>query len=344
VSLDVWQFLFMLTAAAMAARGVGRERPGWIAWAGVPLGLGLLCKPFMALLAVPLLGVWMVWIGRSRWLGWLGIMTAAAVAVAAPWHLSMYALYGRAFVDEYLGHEVVRRAMGEVLPGHKEPTPPWFYLEMLGVRYWPWLLPAGAGVYGIVRGRTPGRDPRLARLGLVWSVGWLVALSAFPDRRDRYDVPIFLGTSVIAGAWLASAWAGAGRRWLRGSVRLAPAALPLLGVVTALAPIRVYPEGNGQWERLGAWAGENHPQEFWNGGAGFAQCGETYLVTGVWPRSATQAARPGPGALILYHATGGLGPGVGETVLFQHADVTVTVLGAAPWSPGATKRARAEEP
>jgi 4-amino-4-deoxy-L-arabinose transferase-like glycosyltransferase len=344
VSLDVWQLLFMMIAVAMAARGVAGNRAAWLVWAGVPLGLALMCKPFMALLAVPLLAIWFVAIGRARWLGWLVATTLIACAVAAPWHLSMYATYGQPFVDEYLGHEVVERAKGNVLPGHSAPVPVWFYLELLAARYWPWIVPAAATLVLMAKRRMPGRDPRLAVLAIMWSAGWLIALSAFPDRRDRYDVPIFVGTSILAAMWLAGVSPARLRRWLRIGTRLAPAAFPVLGIALALAPVRIYSVGNGQWPRLGAWADQNHPTEFWNGGAGLAQCGETYLVTGVWPRSEGESAHPGPGSLILYHATGGVAPGPGETLLFEHADVKVTRLEGSAWQPIKTNPARSESP
>jgi 4-amino-4-deoxy-L-arabinose transferase-like glycosyltransferase len=332
VSLDVWQLLFMLLSVALAAKAVAGERPSLLSWAGVPLGLALMCKPFMALVAVPLLGAWLVWIGRARWIGWLAAGTGVALAVAAPWHLSMYALYGDPFIDEYLGHEVVQRAMGEMMPGHDEPEPPWFYGWLLLTRYWPWLIPLAGGLVLMARRRALGRDGRLNSLGLIWAAGWLIALSAFPDRRDRYDVPIFAGTSLLVAAWMASSAPRSWRASIRLGARLAPVLLPVGAILFAALPVQVYSAGNGQWQRLEEWSAGAQPRQLWNGGAGMAQCAETYLVTGIWPQKVRAGTQPETGSLVLYHTGGGLSPGPGEAVLFEHADVTVTRLDGA-WTP-----------
>jgi 4-amino-4-deoxy-L-arabinose transferase-like glycosyltransferase len=340
VSLDVWQLLFMMIAVAMAARGVKRGRVGWLVWAGVPIGLALMCKPFMALLAVPLLGIWLALIGRARWLPWLAAATLVACAVAAPWHVSMYAIYGRSFVDEYLGHEVVQRAMGEMLPGHRLPVPVWFYLGVIATRYWPWLLPMAGTLVLMAKGRTLVRDHRLAVFAIVWSLGWLIALSVFPDRRDRYDLPIFTGTSILAAMWLSGVAKGRLRRGLRKGVGVTVVGTPVVSAIVAAIPMHIYPTEGGQWEGLGRWASGYNPSELWNAGVGMAQCGSTYMVTGVWPRGADRGTQPPPGSLILYHSAGGLAPGDNESVLLEQREVKVTRLDRGIWQPRAATPAQ----
>jgi 4-amino-4-deoxy-L-arabinose transferase-like glycosyltransferase len=264
------------------------------------------------------------------------VTTAVAVAVAAPWHLSMVMLHGHNFVQQYLGREVLERATGANLPGHDHPEPVWFYLGVIVTRYWPWLIPLVAGCVALARGRLGSRSIDVARLGLVWSAGWLVALSAFPDRRDRYDIPVYMGTAIIAGVWLASTH-GRLRRLIRALIaRVPPAILVAIAILTVL-PLEPNPPEAQHWRDFRAWYAAAGPQEIWNGSCGASQTARVYLITGAWARLAFDPAsgnqEPPEGALILYHSIGERSPGPNESEVFRSGDLRLTRLGPGGWHP-----------
>jgi hypothetical protein len=201
ISLDMWQLAFLVCAVWMVAIGVRTRRGSWVLGAGVPVGLALLCKPLMGLVAIPLLAAWLVWIRRGSLTGWLLGAAALAIAVAAPWHVSMWMLHGKEFTAQYFGAEVARRAVGEAVGGQRGQA--WsFYLVQILAGYWPWLVCAVLGVAALRTFRRGTRALVLPSLGLVWFAGWFVLLSIFPDRRDRYAVPLYPGLALVAGPWL----------------------------------------------------------------------------------------------------------------------------------------------
>ena len=125
ISLDFWQLFFVMWAAYLVVTGAKSARRWPVVVAGLPLGLALLCKPFVALGVIPILALWLSILGRARWIALLA--TAAlplALLVAAPWHFYMWRLFGDAFLKQYLFHEVVQRAQGKL---ESVQTGPWYY-------------------------------------------------------------------------------------------------------------------------------------------------------------------------------------------------------------------------
>jgi 4-amino-4-deoxy-L-arabinose transferase-like glycosyltransferase len=98
-------------------------------WAGVFLGGALMTKQVVGLL--PLLAPVVQLCARDaprraivRRSGWV---LAVGAAIAAPWHVFMWARHGSAFLEGYVGYNVVRRTAQSILPD----TTPAYYLEVL---------------------------------------------------------------------------------------------------------------------------------------------------------------------------------------------------------------------
>jgi 4-amino-4-deoxy-L-arabinose transferase-like glycosyltransferase len=354
VSLDMWQLVFLLAALWCVARGVvrpaNRRGSAWIVAAGVPLGLALLTKPLMGLAFVPISGAWLVWNREARRLPALAGATLVAAAVAAPWHLSMVALHGREFTGQYFGAEIADRAAGRLQAGHAEPPPVWFYASQIARTYWPWLACAGLFVAMWARGAMPARQARAARLAVVWTLVWLILLTAYPDRRDRYALVLFPGLALMCGLWLGATGTGRVRRLQRAGLRAAAPISLLAAVAFALAPVRMQGPPERHWREFDAWVSSHgeagKSPELWQGAIGGAQGARIYLEHGAWPRTTRDrhgsiVRRPPRGALLVYHARGGAGPGPGETVMFASTpdapgrtpDLRVTRLDAEAWSP-----------
>src|SRR4051812_17905305 len=87
ISLDLWQLFFLMMAAFLVVRAAKSDKRQLLALAGVPIGLALLCKPLVGLALLPILGFWLVLLGRRSWCAWLVFWTLpVALAVALPWH------------------------------------------------------------------------------------------------------------------------------------------------------------------------------------------------------------------------------------------------------------------
>lgn len=345
ISLDIWQLAFLMLACWVVVAAVTSGRFWRVALAGIPIGLALLTKPIMGLAAVPMLAVWMLWAAHcdERWrsMRWLGVGVLIAAAVAMPWHLWMWRTHGTEFTAQYFGAEVGKRALGESVGGQKGQAW-WFYVQQVVAAYWPWLLAATGAVVALARGRGDFRARGAMKFGIVWFVCWLVLLTAFPDRRDRYAVPMYPGLALMAGVWISSlspAWVRLGWRGVR---RWGLPVAAVGGVVFALIPINVQAGPDRQWREFGAWMSERRTRDgawptLYDGSFSGAPAARVFLLSGSWPiatvnRRGEAIAAPKAGDLVAYHRRGGSQPGDGERVEFSSGDLAVTRVEGA-WSP-----------
>ncbi len=265
ISLDAWQCAFVMTALWLFICGAKSRALRWCVLAGAPIGLALLCKPFVALLVPPLVGAWMLFGShprpRSEWVfAGVGLACASAILIAAPWHVWMYLLHGQDFIDVYIRQQSLSRAIGALdAPGAREPW--WFYFRVIGEGYWPWLVTLALAMVAIAR-----RDPVSTRgdrsamwLGAIWSIVWLAALSAFGGKSPRYTVIIWPMLAVFSGWFLARVGMrarGRGRAigrlcmlWLAPAMVLA--SLGLSGAMSAgLIDVRMHKPRHEVWDRV----------------------------------------------------------------------------------------------
>lgn len=339
ISLDMWQALFLLAALRLAVGAVVSGRSRWLVLAGVPVGLALLCKPLIGVLVYPMFAAMLVLGGRARMLPWLVLSVLVAAAVAAPWHLAMVAEHGDEFVRQYFGAEIGARAAGEGVGRAPGGVRWWFYFEKIALGYWPWLAAIIAGAIGRARGRRIGVDRRVMAAAMVWTVGWLLLLTAFPDRRDRYGVVLYPGLALLAGAWLGHGAMPAVRGLLRVLERRGWWVVTAAAIVFAALPVRVQRPVDPQWPALFEFLEAGGSPELWQGAMIGHRGSRIYNETGRWPittrdRWGNFTASPPPGAWIVYHADDGLLPGPGEEVVFTNGKLAVTRLGPdATWSP-----------
>jgi len=336
ISLDLWHLAFLLAAVWLVVAGARRDRPWLIALAGVPVGLALMTKPLLGLLALPILAAWLIWIGRTRLAVWIGAATAIALIVAGPWHVSMIALHGQDFTGQYFGAEVVGRAA--VGPGEHSggAAPPSFYVAQLGRTYWPWIVPLALALATWIRRRPLSPGSRGEKLALLWAGLWLVALTLFPDRRDRYALLILPALAWLGGMWLA--------RWNpldqlhRSMIRVGAPIAVLAAVIFALLPIRVQGGPDPQWRALFQWLDEHDRPQLWQGGFGGSKGARLYLHGLSWPRTTRDRSgriidSPPPGSLLIYHRREGLAQGPTETEIARFGDIWITRLETEPWRP-----------
>ncbi|MBX3386265.1 MAG: glycosyltransferase family 39 protein [Phycisphaeraceae bacterium] len=272
-ALLLWGVWFVVSAV-FAPRGMvlseeasRRRAVRLLIASGVCVGGAMMVKPFWALGAYLIVMMWLA-LNRHREVGVcagrfrvavhplfvasrLWVALAAALATALPWHLSMIALHGRAFIDQYF----VKQSMERVFTSKFEAEPWWWYLDyyaqfcwlvvgLMGVGVVVWIvlglmqvLRASAGGSAARADERAGSTPdsgwrTAAMLGVFWVVLWTVGLSLAQDKRRNYilhviPVMAMLGGMSLAGvlAILRDASSRLGAKWMRVVVH------PGLGVV-----------------------------------------------------------------------------------------------------------------
>jgi 4-amino-4-deoxy-L-arabinose transferase-like glycosyltransferase len=326
--LDYWHTLFMLGAVWVGAvmlrprsrprrTGAASDHPSAMAplqdrspssaanllpacAAGVCIGLALLTKPFFAFGTFPIMALWFVAAGRARLVLWLLPAAAISTAIAAPWHLSMIRLHGDAFIDVYILSQSVSRAFEGF-----EAEPWWWYLAYLARNHWPWLAVI---VLAVARPRSRMfRRRAYSALAILWPLAWLLALSAFGDKRKQYLLPVYPGLAWVCAAWLGAAaptirsGVAARVRWL---LRRAPIPALVAAVIAAFAVMPFVRRGDtAEWEALYAFMHEHNIRELWCGRLNYDDAGMIYVRSGTWPRRLDRAdspAEPPAGAWVIY--------------------------------------------
>ncbi len=379
-SLDLWLVAALLAGVAglVAFRGNGVRRQSLLSWVlmGLGVGLALLTKPLVGLLALPIMWTWWVLAARACQsedlvvhptararvqTPALGAVLAAVIAVlvALPWHLSMHLRFPEDFTAQYFGRQIADRAAGEGADFNRSASDPLFYLRLLGTAYWSWLPLSVLGMFGLVtrfrasRGTVSSASNtsavfaahtsefpalRLLALGTLWSLAWLAAISIFADKRPRYALVIYPALAWCAAAWLAALAPAGVRRATDRALPFVVGGALLVGVVLALAPVRMHRPEARQWTELFRFVSADKIDRVYAGALDGQRAARLYLDTGRWPVMPINARgdlvnEPSSGSLILYHRRDGRAPGPGEETVWQLDDLTLTRLVQPPWRP-----------
>ncbi|MBI2466018.1 MAG: glycosyltransferase family 39 protein [Candidatus Sungbacteria bacterium] len=96
---------------------VGIKKEKYFLGVGIAIGLGVLFKSIIGLLAAPIILIWSASAQNWRWLKnkffWLGNL--AGFLIAAPWHIYESVKFGGAFWQDYLGYHVFGRFNENIL-------------------------------------------------------------------------------------------------------------------------------------------------------------------------------------------------------------------------------------
>ena len=279
VSLDLVLTLFLTATVALIARPNARTKH--IYCAAVPLALALLTKPFVGLLAVPPLAIWLISQKNARALPHLFASTALACALAAPWHIAMYIKHGQPFLDEYIGSQAVAR-----ITTAAHGSSPWYhYLQIIGESYWPWLIPVALACFAFARGRTLIKDKPAVTLALIWCAFWLIVLSISTDKSGRYLVPIYPLAAIACASWLASFLNRTQLNAVHRSVVPVTAALVLIAAASNFIPaFTVHKPMNPELSELVDFLHNNESDEqLFVGPRAKALASNIFLATSNWP-------------------------------------------------------------
>lgn len=282
----------------------------WAIGAGVCIGLAILTKPMLALGLVPLVLVWLAILGRldRRACVLMAVSVLASLAVALPWHISMVMMHGRAFTDAYFVNQSYKRATGQMF----NPEPWYWYFKHIAdatreVKPYKMLMIYGFAIAGLalIGARGFPREKRAGDVLLVlYTLGWLIALCVFKDKRNYYLLVIHPGTALLAGRLIGVVLPRLEFRWLSIAGAVVAAAFlvrsaqhaPTFRTRAALPPER---------QALIDFVRAHASEKIYNGGLTYQEPAIVYIYTKIWPmyfleKEIVQPEVVPPGGLIIY--------------------------------------------
>ncbi|MFP4527743.1 MAG: ArnT family glycosyltransferase [Candidatus Kapaibacterium sp.] len=135
------------------------------------------------------------------------IMAAIGLALAAPWHIYMFAEHGRDFLNYFLGYHILDR-MGGGVEGNVRWLGAWFYVNQLIVLASVMLAPA------LFRLREAGRDKETALHFSILIIP-LIIFSISATQMRHYSIMMLPAVALLSGAGLDELWRSERRRpWL----------------------------------------------------------------------------------------------------------------------------------
>ncbi len=331
ICLDMWQLLFMLAAVWIWVVTTQNRYRHLIWLAGVPLGLALMCKPLMAFMLLPILMVWLSLKQHNQSLPapvfphWALLSIAVtALLMALPWHASMVHLYGDTFTRQYFGHEVVDR-----LQGLRNREPLWYYGVEIGSTYWPWMLALILGLWRWQRGRLSQPHRQMLLLAAAWTGIWATALTLFPDKRPRYELPLYPMMAVIAAYGITPcAWRPL-KRWYRHGLGITALIIVATGLLIHILPIRFQDPPEANITALVEWARKQNPAQVASASLTAIEESTLYLKAGYWPTPLRLLPKPlKPGTLLIYSAPFKWEPPSGTSPIFNQGPYHVIEVGS----------------
>ncbi|PYL06186.1 MAG: hypothetical protein DME34_09575 [Verrucomicrobia bacterium] len=287
ISLDLWQLLFIMAAVWLIASAIRSDRIAPVVLSGIAIGLALMSKPLVALVALPMFGIWLAITRRAHLIIWLVLgALPIALVIAAPWHLYMYSLFGNTFAHQYFSRQIEKVA---TKPAHRSSL---YYLQENAATYWPWMCALVYACYLRVRRSTQRRPRRdFFLLGVIWIGLWLILLSSFSEKKPNYALPLYPMLAWIC-AWgiCRIRWPKLANWYERGLPGVAPAAVAIF-IIATLAPIRFHEPPEKNWLALIDWikAAKIDSAHVAHASLELNDLCYVYLKTGRWMKSFSSA-------------------------------------------------------
>ena len=169
---------------------------------GVGICFALMCltKGILGILLLAIALLFLLWdtpkVLRSPYL-WAGLALGSLPVIG--WYFLQWQYYGQQFLDVTLLNQNFERVWNAV-DNHQGPF--WYYLLELLKYGWPWLIfwPTGFWLTWQSRHQTWGK------LLLVWTVGYLLAISLMGTKLPWYIFPLYPAIALTVGVALTAAW------------------------------------------------------------------------------------------------------------------------------------------
>lgn len=219
---DVPFTFFFALVIFFGIKGLKNEK--YLAVLGLPLGLALLTRSVVGLLALGIVLAHIILTKRYNLLRspWLICGVAIALAVSSVWLVSQYRQHGTAY---FSSHFRFIDSKLHVKSGSSHWTTIFNYPMALLKYYWPWLPFLVAGL--LMEGRAAVKEKdQAAILLIVWVLGVLVPFSFAETRYPRYIMSVFPALSILSAMAL-NRWIPAVRRKIFFNLALAVGCLAI---------------------------------------------------------------------------------------------------------------------
>jgi len=174
----------------------GLQKPMCLVYLGVPLGLTLLTRSVVGLLAVGIIVTHLVLTKRYEFLRspWLALGLLLAIAFPAAWYGLQFHLHGAEVLQAHLRFVTSKIHVASAPNGW---TTAFNYPIALLKYYWPWLPFLFVGLALQMRAMLSSRDS-VATLLIVWVLLILVPFSFAQTRYPRYIMAVFPAFSILS--------------------------------------------------------------------------------------------------------------------------------------------------
>ncbi len=204
----------------------------------VALALGAMVKNFHAFAMPVLLFLVLLWIFRDgkplkSWPFWMGCVVSVALLG------SYYAFLGQTFWEHYFFYENLNRMTmvggdikGSALDAYFGSRPIHWYVYTIWFDLFPWSVLLPACLILLWKERPFRHSPREAFI-LYWVLGYFLAFSLFPEKHERYLLPLVPGTALWVGyvyhrVWSSEDLQGRATSFLKGMLGVLSVACILL--------------------------------------------------------------------------------------------------------------------
>ncbi|NER80496.1 MAG: glycosyltransferase family 39 protein [Leptolyngbya sp. SIO1D8] len=235
------------TSSQVSAKGV---RPYWCFGVGVGFALMCLTKGILGVLLLAIALVFLAWDSPKHLFSphlWLGLLLGGIPLTV--WYLLQWQYYGQQFINTAVMTQSLERIWNTV---ERHDGPPWYYLLELLKYSWPWLIFWPTGFWLTWR----SRHHTWAKLVLVWTIGYLLAISIMGTKLPWYIFPLYPAVAFTCGVALAAAlnmhrhWTGRGLS-LRKLPKIWGILLALFSAVGAIGIVYASPWGGEPSVALG---------------------------------------------------------------------------------------------
>lgn len=228
VRMDVPTIAAILFSLWCFVKGNKPSRGKYLAGVGAGIGIGIMMKSVIGLLAAVPIVIWSLLYRKWDWLKskyfWIG--AALLLAIVLPWHLYEAARYGAAFWQSYFVQQVVNR--GTELPG-SNPVTAADYLSFLWYEVQPWTIVFLLMISALAFAKRGDPKRKVAAFGFFSTVAILAAFLVARTKIVTYLLPIFPFALIFIGAAI---FAAVGR--IRGRWKL-PILLLVCGGILSIA-------------------------------------------------------------------------------------------------------------
>ncbi|HVY86157.1 MAG TPA: glycosyltransferase family 39 protein [Caulobacterales bacterium] len=232
----------VIAMAALARLSCGSRSRGLVAVFWAALAVGALIKgPVTPMVAVLCLGSLALWERRAAWMKVLLWPPAIALAllILAPWLIAIETKTQGQFLRDSVGGDLGRKM---VAADNGHAAPPGYYLLLLPFLAFPitaGLIDAAELAWRTVRAPRTDAQTSGVRFLLCWAAPTWLVFELMPTKLAHYTLPTYPAIALIAGAGLASTFAGRTPKRLARGVFTGLVAAALVALCAFLATLDI---------------------------------------------------------------------------------------------------------